>query len=845
MRLPTAQTPFTPSFSRWVARRGRRVPLVAFAAAALALAAGSAKAITFDLVYRGPNSGNPHPDALNHFVDTDGSQLIAHVAEAARRWSEIVRDPHTMRIEYYYANEANTPGTTATGPSFESIAFNNGAKNRTTFGAIRVYNQYDLWFDPTPEDDSEYDLSQKVVDDLTFDEEKAGITRGAGVGGVEVGYEGQRAGGAGGDMLRVMMHEIGHMMGITNWLEQGVIEADTDGDWDLRPNLISGRVLALKNDPGQQSMSRFHPELDYTLMGAATANRRKLISQADVLAAANVGLWSDIHFPRKNFLGSNGGSQDFHDGANWVGNRAPEADDQVFIRNGTRAVMTSDLRMESLQVDHNSKLAVFTPLARVTDRLTIGGEGVFGPHDGEVSIGQGAGLYARSVLIESGFVKLDDSTLRETAGGIENYGLIFGHGTVDVSTVLSNHGTLRADNGDLIITGPAIASPMIELSGTAPSRGVIEAFEGNIRIYIHNSSVFRGRMTIRGGYSIDLHSPWQLQPGAELELHGNGAGAATLKGAGVNLRSDVDVTGRARFEAAVNLSNGGQIDLDAGERVEFARATEVNGGRIEGVGRVVTESDFELNVGVIRVAELTLGSTMLVSGGILEAGLIDATGGSTNLDGGRIEFGEYRGKLEQSGGTLVAAESMLDGFLDQTGGEIAFEIASATDFDWLEVSENAVLDGAFRVELAGSYQPTLGELFPVFRSKSFDIESLSLTGPDADQFELVVHEFGVALRASLWGDYNGDGVVDAADYTVWRDGDPAADVDGDGFVDDFDYKVWKENYGLALQPAEFALTVPEPSELLLACLTAAAWRKPRGCQLLGFQRRGETGTMDC
>jgi hypothetical protein len=54
----------------------------------------------------------------------------------------------------------------------------------------------------------------------------------------------------------------------------------------------------------------------------------------------------------------------------------------------------------------------------------------------------------------------------------------------------------------------------------------------------------------------------------------------------------------------------------------------------------------------------------------------------------------------------------------------------------------------------------------------------------------------------LVGDYNFDGTVDAADYTVWRDrlGSAvtpftSADGDGNGVVDAADYQVWKDHFG--------------------------------------------------
>lgn len=52
------------------------------------------------------------------------------------------------------------------------------------------------------------------------------------------------------------------------------------------------------------------------------------------------------------------------------------------------------------------------------------------------------------------------------------------------------------------------------------------------------------------------------------------------------------------------------------------------------------------------------------------------------------------------------------------------------------------------------------------------------------------------------GDYNTDGIVDAADYTVWRDAIgqsvtpfSAADGDGNGVIDQGDYDVWRSTYG--------------------------------------------------
>ena len=57
----------------------------------------------------------------------------------------------------------------------------------------------------------------------------------------------------------------------------------------------------------------------------------------------------------------------------------------------------------------------------------------------------------------------------------------------------------------------------------------------------------------------------------------------------------------------------------------------------------------------------------------------------------------------------------------------------------------------------------------------------------------------------LPGDYSANGIVDTADYTMWRDSlgsttDLRADGNGDGVVNTFDYSLWKDNFGQTLPP---------------------------------------------
>ena len=89
-------------------------------------------------------------------------------------------------------------------------------------------------------------------------------------------------------------------------------------------------------------------------------------------------------------------------------------------------------------------------------------------------------------------------------------------------------------------------------------------------------------------------------------------------------------------------------------------------------------------------------------------------------------------------------------------------------------------------------------------------------------------------------DFNGDGVVNAADYSVWRDSlgqtgvSLAADADGDGVVTNADYAIWKSNFGAisVVGPgaaASSAIAVPEPTGITMMVVASVffAWQMAR------------------
>jgi hypothetical protein len=91
------------------------------------------------------------------------------------------------------------------------------------------------------------------------------------------------------------------------------------------------------------------------------------------------------------------------------------------------------------------------------------------------------------------------------------------------------------------------------------------------------------------------------------------------------------------------------------------------------------------------------------------------------------------------------------------------------------------------------------------------------TGVDFVKLEL-------SVNPPSQGDFNRNGVVDVADYPLWREQFgtavppfSGADADGNGSVDGVDYEIWRSNFGDVLENsvANPAVSVPEPASALL------------------------------
>jgi Dockerin type I domain len=171
--------------------------------------------------------------------------------------------------------------------------------------------------------------------------------------------------------------------------------------------------------------------------------------------------------------------------------------------------------------------------------------------------------------------------------------------------------------------------------------------------------------------------------------------------------------------------------------------------------------------------------------------------------------------------------------------------APGTQYDQLTIAGSATLDGTLNLSLINGFTPTIGQQFTVLTAGSIVNNGFVLAGSAAGSFTLLVNSTSVILQAiGLAGDYNHNGVVDAADYVVWRKTlgsttDLAADGNGNGAVDSGDYDVWRSHFGQSAGAGASANTsVPEPATglcLVFVLLPVVHSRRHATCRQLNSQ----------
>jgi hypothetical protein len=158
----------------------RLVPAWLVAAALfLGVLPAPAQALTFDLHYE--NSDPPS-------YDPSGANLSFIMSHVASYYSRIIRDPFTLTIHYKW--DAMDMDTLA-------MHHNDGMDGPREDAAVIQFNRLHPWYiDPSPADNSEYNMSSQIYNSLGLDKKLAWFN-GLPPPTLEVGYRGGATAGVG------------------------------------------------------------------------------------------------------------------------------------------------------------------------------------------------------------------------------------------------------------------------------------------------------------------------------------------------------------------------------------------------------------------------------------------------------------------------------------------------------------------------------------------------------------------------------------------------------------------------------------------------------------------------
>jgi T5SS/PEP-CTERM-associated repeat protein len=416
-------------------------------------------------------------------------------------------------------------------------------------------------------------------------------------------------------------------------------------------------------------------------------------------------------------------------------------------------------------------------------------------------------------------------------------------GDVFAATSITNLSTLQIDAGSLVATTTLTnnAGRLLAISGAATvtatsgitNSGTIELDNNLIATSggtLTNSGTIRGSGFIGNNLTNNAAGQVQATTGQRLEFQGatnTNSGSISLVG------GEVVFTGSLTNSASTGLiSNGGAI-------------LRVNGG-------ISNNGALAVPFGVGHVfGDINNSGSVVVSGGAMAVFYDDITQNGTlivrkvgSTTSAAVILGAFTGAGGSSGGGDIFFEGDLrPGNSPATvnfGNNIAFGSAATIEielggttpgsqYDQILVAGQLALDGTLAVTPINGFSPAAGNSFNIldWGGLSGTFSSLilpTLAGLAWDTSQLYTDGVLTLVTANLPGDYNQDGRVNAADYTVWRNNlgslaslpnDDTAGVGPD------DYARWKNHFGEIAGSAAGASgnsAVPEPETLVLAIL---------------------------
>jgi hypothetical protein len=158
-----------------------------------------------------------------------------------------------------------------------------------------------------------------------------------------------------------------------------------------------------------------------------------------------------------------------------------------------------------------------------------------------------------------------------------------------------------------------------------------------------------------------------------------------------------------------------------------------------------------------------------------------------------------------------------------SGVRIEFTLSTATTYDLkmtpLDNPAGAYTETAIPLNGPG----TIDWIEFQFYNTDSDFYPTKITSPQATDYYIRSIDITGTAPPGVAGDYNNNGVVDAADYVVWRKGGTLQnEVDNPGTVNAADYAAWRARFGNSAGGGTglSGTAVPEPSTFVLLVMSA-------------------------
>jgi hypothetical protein len=205
-----------------------------------------------------------------------------------------------------------------------------------------------------------------------------------------------------------------------------------------------------------------------------------------------------------------------------------------------------------------------------------------------------------------------------------------------------------------------------------------------------------------------------------------------------------------------------------------------------------------------------------------------ATGQAIRLHRSSVHWNEFRQSW-----IMIGVEAWGDSFL----GEVWFSEAPTPEGPWTDAVKVATHDRGSTSDYT-FYNPTshpffdeAGGRFIYFEGTYSNTFSGNSTPTPFYDYNQLMYRLDLASIPNLFprldGDFNGDGIVDTADYVVWKktfgsDSQLVADASRNALVDLADYNIWRSKFGDLGSAGGPPLSIPEPSNWLLLAVVAIA-----------------------